>query len=169
MLDTMIFGVVISAVMGMSIGVLDPVLFEKLYGRHGLFQNTFVATIFVLISAMPLEALVIGLTGTSIGKWIFGVRITGVSGRPVGLARAFGREVSAWFYGLGLGVPLVSLATLIASYRRLKDDGATRWDQGQPWVVTYRPSGALQWVLSASGLMCWFVLLIGLSVLGARS
>lgn len=169
MLDTVIFGFLFSTVMAASMGALDPPLFEKFYGRNGLFQNTILATLFVLISAMPFEALAIGLTGTSIGKWIFGVRITHKSGHPIGLTRAFGRELGAWFYGLGIGVPLVSLIALFLSYQRLKDDGAARWDAGRPWIVTYRPSGVLQWTLSTSGFVCWFCLLVGFTILGARS
>lgn len=167
-LDTMIFGFLSSAVMAASMGVLDPALFEKFYGRNGLFQNAVLATLFVLIVAMPFEALVIGLTGTSIGKWIFGVRITRKSGRPIGFARSLGREVGVWFYGFGLGVPVVSLITLIVSYLRLKDQGVARWDAGRPWLVTYRPSGTLQWILSVSGFLCWIGLLVGFSILGAR-
>ena len=168
MLDTMIFGFLFSALVAMSLAALDPGLFDKFYGRNGLLHNGLLATLIVLIFAMPFEALVIGLTGTSIGKWIFGVRITQASGRSIGLARAFGREVGVWFFGLGIGVPLVSLFTLIFSYIRLKDDGVARWDRERPWLVTYRPSGALQWVLSISGFLLWLVLAVVFSMLGAR-
>lgn len=168
MLDTMIFGFLFSVLLAASLAALDPRLFDKFYGRNGLLHNGLLATLIVLIFAMPFEALVIGLTGTSIGKWIFGVRITQASGRSIGLARAFGREVGVWFYGLGIGVPLVSLFTLIFSFIRLKDDGVARWDRERPWLVTYRPSGTLQWVLSISGFLLWLVLAVFFSVLGAR-
>jgi hypothetical protein len=87
---------------------------------------------------IPFNALTIGLTGLSLGKWIFGIRVTR-DGAPMGPLRALRREFAVFFKGLGLGVPLVSLFTLVGSYSALSDKRITPWDKAQKLGVNHRP------------------------------
>lgn len=111
----------------------------------------------------------IGLSGRTPGKWLFGIRIAGPDGGPIGVWRALRREVSVFAYGLGLGLPLVSIVTLILAYRRLKSRGATRWDAGQGILVLHRPEGARQNRLNMVGLFLLGLLLFGLIALGGAA
>lgn len=162
MLDTTLFGSIISAVLAVLVMSFGAGVYDKLYGTSGFFHNSLVSSILVCAMALPLEALAIGLTGTSIGKWIFGVRITDVSGHAIGFVRAAHREIGVFGIGLGAGIPIVSLFTLSTAYRQLKDNGVSTWDKGQPWVVTYRPAGLWQLVLSGAGIIIWLGLLVAL-------
>jgi hypothetical protein len=65
-----------------------------------------------LAAVIPGYAPMIGLTGVSIGKWLFGGKVVKPSGKPIGVLAAFGRELQVWFHGLFFGVPLISLFTL---------------------------------------------------------
>ncbi|NEX92662.1 RDD family protein [Caulobacter sp. 17J65-9] len=107
-----------------------------------------VATVALMI---PAHALMIGLTGSSPGKWIFGVRVLR-QGKAIGVPAAFARELSVWGRGMGLGVPLVSLFTLVSSYTHLTENGATPWDQGQRNAVVHRPEGGVQTALTLIGV-----------------
>ena len=57
--------------------------------------------------------------------------------------------------GLGLGVPIVSLATLMTGYKTLTESGVASWDRDKPWVVTYRPDGRMQVLMVIVGLVVW--------------
>lgn len=103
-----------------------------------------------LVLMIPASALLIGLTGSSPGKWIFGVRVTDASGRPIGLGRAIVREATVWLRGLGAGIPIVALFALWSSKEDLESKGRTAWD-GADVVVTHRKDDLLQRVLTFAG------------------
>jgi hypothetical protein len=66
-----------------------------------------------------------------------GIRITNESGERLGLAIALKRSFSVWIRGWGLGIPIVSLFTLIAAYTTLKRNGVTSWDRDFNCVVSH--------------------------------
>jgi hypothetical protein len=78
--------------------------------------------------------------------------------RPIGLARAFQREARVFVSGLGLGLPLVSLLTLISSYQTLKREKAANWDRRLTLRVVHRRRGPAQNI----GFIIATALLIGL-------
>ena len=120
-------------------------VFEEPYGR--------VLDLFLtVLASIPGNAAMIGLTGTSIGKWVFGVKVVGADGRPIGFLRALKREVILWVAGLGAGIPLVSLATLIGSYTRLQETRTTIWDSNLRSKVFHRPEGGGQTALIVLGI-----------------
>jgi len=159
MFDIVVIGMVLWLGIGYTTAIADPDLYQWLFGPGGAALNPISSSIFTIALLIPFEAVLMGLTGTSIGKWIFGVRVTRMDGRPIGLTLAAGREVAVFFSGLGLGLPIVSLITLISAYSRLTKTGTTTWDEGQPYVVTHRPFGFLQFVLSVVGVTVWLACL----------
>ncbi len=157
MFDSFLIGVILWVAIGFAIGVANPSLAQSAFGNESALHNPFVSSMFTLALVIPFTAALVGFTGTTIGKWIFGVRVTHTDGSPIGYKAAIQREVSVWLSGLALGVPLISLATLITSYQVLKKKGATSWDEGKPWVVTHRPFGGIQLMLSIGGVVLWFI------------
>jgi hypothetical protein len=117
--------------------------FENPVGR--LFDG-----MLTLVLMIPVSALLIGLSGGSPGKWIFGIRVADASGRPIGLARAMVREGKVWLRGLGAGVPVVALFALWSSKEDLESKGRTAWDVTDI-VVTHRKDDLLQRVLTFAG------------------
>lgn len=160
MLDTVLLGTLIWVVLAVVFEAMSNDLYRVFFGSPGLATNQISATILTLAVVAPVEALILGLTGTTIGKWVFGIRVTDTAGRSIGFIHAGFREAAVFFKGLGLGIPIVSLVTLIAGYRTLKHDGATSWDSERPWVVTYRPAGAAQTVLFVLGVLVFVTALI---------
>jgi len=137
--DNMIVGGVTWFMIGLVFGLVAPGVIEaftaQLAGPYGNLLNGMMT----LAVALPGNALITGLTGLSIGKWIFGVRVLR-NGRPIGFPAAISREFEVWWRGLAGGVPLVSLGTLWHQFDRLSiKTPSTPWDMRQGNVVTYRP------------------------------
>lgn len=106
----------------------------------------------VVLSSL-LAALPLGLTGSTLGKWLFGIRVVDADGHPIGVALALRREFRVLVQGLAMGLPFVSLLTLGLAYRRLVREGRTRWDQALDLHVRHRPLGPAQGLLAIAGLL----------------
>jgi len=63
-------------------------------------------------------------------------------------------------YGLGLGIPIITLFTHIQAYNRLTRRGVTWWDEEGGFQVTHRRIGPVR----ASAAILLLVLSIGLMV-----
>lgn len=107
-----------------------------------------------------LTGLTIGLTGSSLGKIIFGIRITKLDGSLIGPINGVARDLNVFLKGYGLLIPPMTLFTLPFAYKRLKSTGSTSWDAGA-FLVTHRPTGNTQYVLNTFGV----ALLVFLNVL----
>ena len=153
MLDNVVVGGLTWFVVGAVMGVLYP---AGVLQMSAVFRQPFGAILDGMATAIvviPGNAVIIGLTGLSVGKWLFGVKVVTRAGRPIGVGRALAREVRVWIMGLGLGVPLVSFITLVMAFSRLQDRRATAWDEDQRNRVVHRPFGAWQVLLFIVGLV----------------
>jgi hypothetical protein len=52
-------------------------------------------------------------------------------------ASALSRSLDVWFRGFGMGIPLVSLFTLIIAHGKLTKTGVTSWDRDRGLQVTH--------------------------------
>ncbi len=108
--------------------------------------------------------LILGLTGTTLGKWIFGIRVTNAEGNPIGPGLALKRELSVLTVGLCLGLPLLSLFTLVNSYQHLQKQRVAAWDKDFNLRVTYRNGAPAQVVF---GLLAVGALILAVAALAA--
>jgi len=67
--------------------------------------------------------------GTTPGKALLGIKIRALSGKKISYTTGMKRGFLIWIYGMGIGIPLISLFTMIAAYNRLKRNGITSWDK----------------------------------------
>lgn len=152
MLDTMVNALIGFTVLGYLWFSVAPRSADKFL----IFVTTPAGIVcaFVLATLLPalVGGLMTGLTGSSLGKLIFGVRVLGPDLRIIGVGQGMAREFHVWFTGLAVGIPLIAMLTMIGSYRRLKRTGVTSWDDGRH-VVVHRPSGWLQTVLNIVGIV----------------
>lgn len=114
------------------------------------FLGSLLSNMLAIALALPAIALLLA-RGWTPGKWWLGVRVRDSDGNRLGLKRAFVRELMVWIQGMGLGLPLVSLITLILSYTTLTEDGTTRWDSKLGCRVTHAPRTAFWWLRAALG------------------
>jgi|HubBroStandDraft_5_1064220.scaffolds.fasta_scaffold195044_2 hypothetical protein len=122
------------------------------------------SAVIILLASFP-NALFIGLTGSSIGKWLFGIKVMSSSNSVLGFKVAFSREMIIFVKGWGLGLPIVYLFTMIAAYKNLKADGEATWDRDLGAIVTQRPSSTGQTLMSLTGAVLWLILYVFLIAL----
>ncbi|MDM0021356.1 RDD family protein [Variovorax saccharolyticus] len=78
--------------------------------------------------ALIAQAFVFGLFGTTLGKVLFGVRVTLLGGARPTFLQYFGRLLGLYWAGLGLGVPFVNLVTMWRQYARVKSGQPASYD-----------------------------------------
>jgi len=108
-----------------------------------------------------VEALLLSSWGTTPGKWLLATRVRDSAGRVLTFSEGLKRSFSVWLRGLGLGIPLVALVTLIVAHGKLKKDGVTTWDRKGGFVVSHRKIGALRIIIVILVLfvfLCAFVM-----------
>jgi uncharacterized RDD family membrane protein YckC len=120
------------------------VVIEAFFAPRGLpgplqtiADSSVVSGVLILPLLMPFMALCIGATGSTPGKWAFGVRVLNSDGSPAGFGTALHRELGVWVYGLGLGIPIVTLVTQVIAYQTLTRNGRSSWDEGSHTTVRY--------------------------------
>lgn len=158
-LDTLVAGIVLWVIPAVVREATALSTAPQAFGIVQLLVLNFLTPMMV----MPLQALTLGLTGVTAGKWLFGVRITRTDGRALGIIVALKRELAVFFHGMGLGIPLVAQLAQLRSYTTLVREGQAGWDTHQEWVVTHRPAGVAASICFVIGLLLLIgaVLLVG--------
>jgi DnaJ domain/RDD family/Tetratricopeptide repeat len=123
-----------------------------------------IAPMLITGSWIPIEALLIASTGTTPGKWLFGVflqfSISDAYARRdtrAQLDRALRRSFRVWWEGIGAGFPLLAPVLIAVAYEKLGQNQETDWDFAQDVLVTHGPAGMLNTVTGVCGLaaMLW--------------
>lgn len=158
--DNVFWGTLIMLVVGIALALYDVKMaedFAKLF--EGLGGRVASIVLSAVLCTIP-NAILIGLTGGNLGKWLFGICVFDRQDRPIGLLRAFQREFRVLLLGLGLGVPVVSLITSLIAYQKLREDRITNWDQALNLKVLHRKRGALQYLGYSAGLVLFISLIV---------
>lgn len=153
LLDTSINGSLVFFTLGV-IGYSffpDPtkILFNSLEEPAGHILDVILTAFF----ATFLTALFIGFSGSSFGKFFFGIKIKDKNGEKIGYKKAWRRELSVWVHGLALGIPIVSLFTMYSAYRRVAETGKTTWDENGEYNVHYKNNNLKQIILNGVGVL----------------
>jgi uncharacterized RDD family membrane protein YckC len=152
-LDMFLLGSFTWMVISILLAVMSKDLFETFFTRGGLMSFQVLASAVVMASLIPVQAILVGTSGTTIGKWIFGVRVTRRDGSAIGIRAALAREASVLGIGMACGVPLVAFIPIFIAYQVLTQTGTTQWDRGKDWVVTYREPGDGQSAMFILGVL----------------
>ncbi len=92
------------------------------------------------------ESVLVGVFGTTPGKYLLGLRLRDERGQAPGIPRALRRSFSVLGRGLGFGLPFIApFAILIAGAQTL-NKGSAPWDEG---LVIEDESVASRWQLIA--------------------
>ncbi len=122
-------------------------------------ENPLLIPIFITVTWIPIEALLMAAMGTTLGKWLFGVFIQFRVSDPYAprdsiacwryaLARAF----RVWWQGLALGfLPILALsaARARAALERFEE---TDWDDDHDVLVTHTPGKVMPFIVGVIGL-----------------
>jgi uncharacterized RDD family membrane protein YckC len=164
MLDTTIHGLIGFMLFGFAWYAMAPIsadaFFSFIVKPEGLIVNLLLST---LLAAL-IGGFVVGATGSSIGKAIFGIKVLNARSEVIGITEGFVREFKIWVFGIGMGIPIVALITMAAAFKRLKDDGVTKWDKDRN-VVLYRENSTSQKALNVIGFILVGTVMIALKAM----
>jgi len=103
--------------------------------------------------SLPLMALVeplfLSRSGATPGKWLMNMRVTTLDGSLVSLPQAYSRSILVWIFGLGLGLPFISLATMLFAYFTLARGKSVWWDRRAATRVEQGPIVPVRMVMAA--------------------
>lgn len=164
MLDGVLFGIVMAFAFGQfGVGfMVEP-------GDTQWVRQAVIAIINSLLFSIYDASLVAAL-GTSPFRWLYGIHVLKRDGTKPDFVTALMRSLKRLVFGFGLGIPFVSLITVIIQYFMLKSNGISSWDRSSGTVSQhYRISGGkmivlvLVWLLLLAGLVFLTLLFIGLA------
>lgn len=155
-LDISVNGMLIFFCLGLILGIIAPNFANDLFSTLSTDAGQLLDIILTIFISTFLTAALIGKTGSSLGKYLFGIRVKNKSDSPIGYFHAWKREIDVFVRGLGLGMPIVSLFTIYSAYKKLLKDGKTSWDQKGEYRIIYRNNNLKQWALNILG----FILLL---------
>ena len=78
---------------------------------------------------MLAESIVYAIFGGTIGKWLFGVRIVNAKREPIRGGEYFKRNFMVYFSAYGMGLPLISLITMLIQRSRVLKRSSTSYDE----------------------------------------
>lgn len=160
-LDILTVGVGVGALIGMALSTSDSGV-EFLSNPA---SNTILGIIAVTCATLP-NAIILATTGRSIGKLVFGMRVTTQSGDTPTFMQALNRELRVTTMGMFFGIPIFTLIAMWRSYENVQRTGAATWDEELGLVVAYRTETTMHRVLFAFGIVLILALFVGLTAMG---
>jgi len=125
--------------LGFAAGYFYPEEFLQLLSKPG---GEMLAGLAFLFAWVFIEPILLATLGTTPGKWLFNIRLVPPSSSKPDFSTALARSFDVWWRGLGMGLPLVSLITLLFAFNTLRKHGQTAWDKNGGFTVVHEPLGA---------------------------
>lgn len=154
--DNAVLGTILWVAVGTLAWFISPAAGEALVGFTSSLFGRVASSAITLLVMLPVHALMIGLTGSSPGKWLCGIRVRRPDGGVIGLVVALRRKFGVWSIGQGAGLPLISLIAMGNAYSVVNDSGVADWDSEDYSVVAGRSLagvGMLGMVLASAAVV----------------
>ncbi len=155
LLDTAVNGAIMWFLVGTLIVSIDQDSYKAFLDYLGKPDSRYLNSMATFLLAIFPNALLIGFTGSSLGKLVFGIRVTELDGNALGFRKALRREFLVWVRGLGFAIPIVVLFTVLSAFSRLKNTKKTSWDEELQIRIGHRRESAGQTVLNFVGIILW--------------
>lgn len=109
-------------------------------------------------SVAIINTVLTGIFGTTIGKYLLGIKVLSKDGLRLSMNQTAKRETLVYVKGFALGLPVLSLITQMYGYFDLTMDKTTSWDKSLNTTIAHRENNGLQnWVgLVVIGLYLYF-------------
>ena len=130
MFDLMLFGLLV----GSLVKVLVPEVLSA--ERSDTIFSLAIPFLWVFI-----ESLLLSSFGTTPGKSLFRVTLALPPGSSMTLQQALSRSFKVWVRGLGFGLPIVNVVTLVFAHHRLKKNSQTSWDLEGGFTIAHSRIG----------------------------
>lgn len=141
MIDVIIFTFTISFITAYSLQKISPRLASDFVNL-----NPFILNWICLFLSVFLIALIMWAFGNTPGKALLRIKVVPAV-NDWKYTSHFAREFKVWAQGLGLGLPIVFLITLIVQYRRVSSGKPTLYDEGVAHVEGLRP-GIIRYIIA---------------------
>src|SRR5262249_27836304 len=141
------------------LGIAFPELFLEAGDSKG---RDLLYTIIGVGAFAVFEGFCVSIFGSTPGKSLFGMRVRTSDDGKLGLSDSFKRSFLVWIKGLGLGIPIVGLITLIVGYTTLTGQGQASWDRDLGCRVVTRPLSTIRWIVVVVALLVLTSVWIGL-------
>jgi uncharacterized RDD family membrane protein YckC len=139
-----------------AVGLLVPGVADILDGQ----KSQWLLAILVVPLLLTMEAVCYTLCGNTPGKRLAGIRVLDARGGKLTFRRYLSRCFKLYVWGLGLGIPLVTLITMLRSHAAAAAGKLSRWDESlDTRAVRVRP-GTWRTVLTAVVYLSLVVLLV---------
>jgi len=153
LLDLTVFGLLGFFIIGFILYSIAPYTADQFFAIFDAPAGIFLDTIMTTFIGSLLTGAIIGVSGLSLGKFIFGVIVTDSNGMRIGISNGIQRDLSVFLRGLGLGIPIIGLITMIVAFNRLKKTNYASWDEEKNYRVWSRPTGFSQYILNTIGIL----------------
>ena len=120
-------------------------------------------SIIFLILLIIIESLILSHWRTTPGKKLLKINIYSDNEKEIAYTDAFLRTIKVWFYGLGLGIPLITLFTQVKAFNKLTNNGITSWDKEGNFIISYEEVATWRIVFATIIVILLFVLYIKFS------
>ena len=143
-------------VLGVVLGIFSPHVLN-------VPGSTILLGLAILLMWVFIESLLLSSLGVTPGKWLLNIRLVPPSGERASFTTALSRSVKVWWRGLGVGLPIISIVTLVIARADLKETGSTTWDKDTGFAVVHGRIGLLR----AMVVVVSFCLFIALVIVGS--
>ena len=135
---------------------------DHIIGFLKVTENKIFSWSLLFLLWLPIEAILMSSTGTTLGKWVFGIRVVSLNGNKLLFSGALKRTLLVWIQGLCFGIPIVALITQFFGYRRLTRTGTTLWDSSVNSTVTHVEWGPVRAIICILCVIsvCFFLSLL---------
>lgn len=110
-------------------GLYAIATYSDFFQQKHIGTNLSAALCLLTLIAVLVEVPLLALTGTTLGKWLMGVRLRRQNGSRIGWRGLFMRNLRLWYHGLGMGIPFWFCVNLWFSRERTGAGMLVRWDE----------------------------------------
>ena len=124
-----------------------------------LVDNEILDSMILLLVYVVVESILLMVIGTTFGKWLLKIKIKKADNSDISFLEALKRSFLVYFAGLGMGIPILCLITLISSYNQLKKDKITAWDRKGNFVINHGKVGIIRSIVTFIVIAGFWVLI----------
>ena len=142
------------------INYLLAVIFDITFGEDVysfvIFIIYYAAVVVVTVYALAFS---LSQSGTTPGKWFFGIRVEDKDGGVPDYDAVVKREWRLIIYGFALFIPIANLVAHFMNRSRLMETGNVSWDADNGLRTLYKKRSTTQLVKQAIGVLIFFIIL----------
>jgi uncharacterized RDD family membrane protein YckC len=102
-----------------------------------------------------VEAFLLATVGTTPGKWFLRVSVRNENHQKLSFSGGLNRSFSVWWLGMGAGLPIISLITMIVAAVKLNSAGVTSWDRRSDLRISHGKIGIVRTLIVILFFLCY--------------